>query len=125
MTVATNLDHLWATWKPTETKPDSDVKQDMDNLSLNKGYVHHQISCSMRRELTSRMDAKTKSSEFETSARKNKLEMYKEIISIYHKETNNRMYNKRWEELHDPALVKISLEQRLEQGSKGKDAANA
>lgn len=34
------------------------------------------------------------------------------------------MYNKRWEELHDPALVKISLEQRLEQGTKGKDAAN-
>lgn len=50
--------------------------------------------------------------------------MYKQIISLYHQETNNRMYNKRWEELHDPALVKISLEQRLEQGTKGKDAAN-
>jgi len=81
--------------------------------------------CSASRELISRTDAKTKSSDFETSARKNKLDMYKEIISFYHQETNNRMYNKRWEELHDPALVKISLEQRLEQGSKGKDAANA
>jgi len=34
------------------------------------------------------------------------------------------MFKKRWEELHDPALVEIGLEKRLESGIKGKDSAN-
>lgn len=50
--------------------------------------------------------------------------IYKSIIDFYHQETNDRMYKKRWEELHDPKLAEIGLEKRLESGIKGKDSAN-
>ena len=59
-----------------------------------------------------------------TNTRQVKLALYKFIIDFYHQETNDRMFKKRWEELHDPALVEIGLEKRLESGIKGKDSAN-
>jgi hypothetical protein len=59
------------------------------------------------------------------NARQIKLGLYKSIIDFYHQETNDRMFKKRWEELHDPELVEIGLEKRLESGIKGKDSANA
>jgi hypothetical protein len=51
--------------------------------------------------------------------------LYKSIIDFYHQETNDRIFKKRWEELHDPKLADIGLEKRLESGIKGKDSANA
>ena len=59
------------------------------------------------------------------NARQVKLALYKAIIDFYHQETNDRMFKKRWEELHDPKLADIGLEKRLESGIKGKDSANA
>jgi hypothetical protein len=59
------------------------------------------------------------------NARQIKLTLYKSIIDFYHQETNDRMFKKRWEELHDPKLVEVGLEKRLESGIKGKDSANA
>jgi hypothetical protein len=59
------------------------------------------------------------------NARHVKLALYKAIIDFYHQETNDRMFKKRWEELHDPKLAEIGLEKRLESGIKGKDSANA
>ena len=59
------------------------------------------------------------------NTRQVKLALYKFIIDFYHQETNDRVFKKRWEELHDPALVEIGLEKRLESGIKGKDSANA
>jgi hypothetical protein len=59
------------------------------------------------------------------NARQVKLALYKAIIDFYHQETNDRMFEKRWEELHDPKLADIGLEKRLESGIKGKDSANA
>ena len=59
------------------------------------------------------------------NARQVKLALYKSIIDFYHQETNDRMFKKRWEELHDPKLADIGLEKRLESGIKGKDSANA
>jgi hypothetical protein len=58
------------------------------------------------------------------NARQIKLAIYKSIMDFYHQETNDRMYKKRWEELHDPKLAEIGLEKRLESGIKGKDSAN-
>lgn len=54
-----------------------------------------------------------------------KLQIYKDIISFYHQETNDKMFKKRWEELHDPKVVGMSLKARLESGQKGKESANA
>jgi len=59
------------------------------------------------------------------NARQVKLALYKAIIDFYHQETNDKMFKKRWEELHDPKLADIGLEKRLESGIKGKDSANA
>lgn len=59
------------------------------------------------------------------NVRQVKLAIYKEIIDFYHQETNDRMFKKRWEELHDSKLAEIGLEKRLESGIKGKDSANA
>jgi len=58
------------------------------------------------------------------TTRQVKLALYKFIIDFYHQETNDRVFKKRWEELHDQALVEIGLEKRLESGIKGKDSAN-
>jgi len=54
-----------------------------------------------------------------------KLAIYKDIISFYHQETNDKMFKKRWEELHDPKVEGMSLKARLESGQKGKESANA
>jgi hypothetical protein len=103
---ATKLESLWTQWE----KPTKESSLSLKDLSIK--YL-------LFLDLGKRANGST------NNARQVKLALYKSIIDFYHQETNDRMFKKRWEELHDPKLADIGLEKRLESGIKGKDSANA
>jgi hypothetical protein len=103
---ATKLETLWSQWE----KPTKESSLSLEDLSIK--YLLF-------------LDLGKRTDHSPNNARQVKLTLYKAIIDFYHQETNDRMFKKRWEELHDPKLADIGLEKRLESGIKGKDSANA
>jgi hypothetical protein len=53
-----------------------------------------------------------------------KLEIYRSILAFYHQESNDKMFKRRWEELHHPKVLQTPLGARLASAIKGKESAN-
>lgn len=56
--------------------------------------------------------------------RATKLAIYSDIINFYHQEKNRKMFLRRWDELHAPAVQGTGLGMRMQRAIEGKDAAN-